>query len=283
MKPVPFSAVMTALMIVVCSAVPGFAATKFGMVFEISGKAEIINPLGKNTHLERGKHILLAVKVGDRIKTFENSRVVVVSLNSKTGYEIVPNSEARVENSAITAIRGEVKASSGYIVPSGQNTGPIGAIVLRGHDNGQCITPLTPTNSSIITLTPVLSWAVACKDIKSATVRIIEDRKVLFETPAIGTFVKVPAGVLKYGRTYAWIVDAGQTTAGAESEFSIPTEATVKAIEEKIAAQIQTEKDLTKRLSHLFFLANNDLKDSAREELERLQKEFPENDYLKEL
>lgn len=283
MKHPIIAAVTTTLMLVICSVLPGFAATKFGMVFEISGNAEIISPIGKNTHLERGKHILLPVKVGDRIKTLENSRVIVVSLNNRTGYEIAPNSEARVENSGITAVRGDVKASSGYAVPSGQSSGPIGAMVLRGHDNGQCITPLSPANSSIITLTPVLSWSVACKDIKSASVRIIEDRKVLFEAPAIGTSVKVPAGVLKYGRTYAWIVDAGQTTAGAESEFSIPAEAMVKSIEEKMSAHLLAEQDLTKRLSHLFFLANNDLKDSARGELEQLQKEFPDNDYLKEL
>lgn len=283
MKKVISFAVMSTLAFVLCSALPCFAATKFGMVYEIGGKVEIVNPLGKNTHLERGKHILLPVRVGDRIKTLDNGRVVVVSLNSRIGYEIAPNSEARVESSAIKAIRGEVRASGGYAVPAGQNSGPIGAIVLRGFDNGQCITPISPSNSSIITLTPLLSWSVACKDIKSVSVRIIEERKVLFETSTTGTSVKVPAGVLKHGRTYAWIVDAGQTTAGAESEFSIPGEAAAKEIEEKITAYSAEEKDLTKRLSHLFFLANNDLKDTARDELEQLKREFPENDYLKEL
>lgn len=283
MKHSRFTAVMAALMFITCSVVPGFAATKFGMVYEISGKAEIVNPLGKNTRLERGKHILLPVKVGDRIRTLENSRVIVVSLGNKTGYEIAPNSEAKVESAAITATRGTVKVSSGYAVPSGQNTGPIGAIVLRGHDNGQCITPLSPVNSTVATLTPVLSWAVACNDVKVSLVRIIEDRKVLTEITANGTSVKVPAGVLKYGRTYAWIADAGQTSAGAESEFSIPSESMVEVIQERISARVPGEKDLTTRLSYLFFLANNDLKDNARAELEQLQKEFPDNDYLKDL
>lgn len=282
MKQATISSVITALLLVICSVVPGTAATKFGVIYDISGKAEIISPAGKSFPLERGKHILLPVKVGDRIKTLENSRVIVVSMNNKTGYEIVPNSEARVENGAITVMRGNVKISSGYAVPSGQSSGPIGAMVLRGHDSSRCLIPLSPSNGSIITLTPTLSWSVACKDIKPVSVRVTENSKLLFETAANGISVKMPAGVLKYGGTYAWSIDSGQAAAVAENKFSIPSEAMIKSIEEKMAMNAQ-ENDLTKRLSYLFFLANNDLNDQARYELEQLQKEFPDNEYLKEL
>jgi hypothetical protein len=272
-----------AFQLVLVSAIPGFAAAKFGLVYDIKGTAEIVNSLGKSTQLDRSRHLLLPVKVGDRIRTSANAKVTVVALNSKIGYEIKGNSEGVVEANGIRSIKGELKSSAGYAVPTGQSSGPMGAIILRGRDKGECMTPISPANTSVVTLTPELSWSVNCKEISKVSLRIVENRKVIYSTATEGTSIKVPEGLLKYGRSYAWIIDAGQASAAVESEFSIPPDFQVGMIQEKMAANANGERDVTSRISYMFYLVENDLREQARAELDSLKKEFPENDYLKEL
>lgn len=269
---------------IVLLALPGYAATKFGLIYDIRGKAELVNPVGKSISLEKGKHILMPVRVGDRIKTGDHSKVIIVSLKGKEGYEISPNSEAKVEGASVAALSGGVKASRGYNVPSGSSSGPMAAMVFRGASNpDRCITPVSPVNTTIISNSPELSWGITCKDVDKVTVRIIEDGKVSYEASTSTTSLKVPAAILKYGHDYAWTVDAGPVAGRAESEFSILSESQLASVKEKMAAYDPADKDLAKRMSYVFFLIETDLKDVARDEVEKLKKEFPDNYYLKDI
>lgn len=266
------------------SAMPGYAATKFGLVYDVKGKAELINTVGKSTALEKGKHILMPVRVGDKIRTGEESKVMIVSLKGKSGFEIGPNSEAKVEIAAVVALSGMVKISSGYNVPSGSSSGPMAAMVFRGPTNpDRCITPVSPVSTTIITTSPTLSWGITCKDVAKVTVSIIEDGHVVYEKSTENTSLKIPADVLKHGYDYAWTVDAGPVAGRSESEFSILTESQIASVKGKMAAYDLTDKDIAKRLSYIFFLIENDLKDIARAEIEVLRREFPDNYYLKDI
>jgi hypothetical protein len=158
------------------------------------------------------------------------------------------------------------------------------AMVFRGDTTpDRCITPISPASTTIITTSPELSWGITCKDVSRVSVRIIEDGKVIYEKSTGDTMLKVPTEVLKYGHDYVWSVDAGQVAGRAESEFSILEEAQIAPVKEKMVANNFGDRDLAKRLSYVFFLIDNDLKDLARKEIEELRKEFPDNYYLKDI
>lgn len=261
------------------------AREKSGIIYDIKGKAELVNSSGKTVLLERGRHLLLPVREGDRIITGDAGRVIVVSTANRTGYEIAPNSEVRVDSTTVSAIRGSIKSSGGFSIPSGKTSGPMGAMVFRSDDKTeQCISMVSPANCSIMTLTPQLVWKTGCAGTGNVKVRITDsNKKVVFETESAVSSLSVPAGVLQYGHVYSWRVSDGSASVRGDSDFTVLSESLVERVKGHVASVKASDKDVPARLSLMFYLLENNLKDDAKAEYSSLISEFPDNGYLKEL
>lgn len=258
-----------------------YGSEKFGMVFDVRGSVEVKAVDGKTIRLRKDRHILYPIKEGDRINVMADGRVLIVSFKGKQGYEILPNSSVQISEGRIKTIKGTVNIKEGLHAPEEGANGPIGAIVLRGVIKEPCIRTVSPVNTSILNLTPELIWRLDCKGIKKVSVRILVGREVIFSKDTEMNSMKVTEGVLKYGETYRWLVDGG--SAGIiGGTFSIPEEQEVGNINEKIAF-LKTGGDLSQRLSYVFYLLENRLNEHAKAEIELLEREFPDNDYIREL
>ena len=268
--------------------IPGlaFGAPKFGMVFDIEGTAVLTTARGKTITLNKARHLLKPIREGDKIEVSQG-KVVIVSLKDKKGYEILANSIAQIKDKTVLTIKGTVTAKAGLRAPTGAAGGPIGsmvlgAIVLRSPLSVPCISTVSPINSAILTLTPVLKWALNCKGAGTeVSVKVLAERKVIFETSTESTSVKVPDGVLEYGETYRWLVDGGPYGIMGGT-FSVPEKDKITSITEDIN-HYKKQDDLSQRISYIFFLHNNRLNEYAAMETEKLQREFPENEYIREV
>lgn len=259
-----------------------YAAENFGIVFDIQGKAELRTAKGGVVALSKGKHILRPVVEGDRIDVADG-KVLVVSVSDNRGYEIGSNSSAIVEKNSLKTLKGGVNVKDGYRIPSQSSGGPIGAIVLRNIAAETCISIISPVNTAVLSATPELKWQLLCKGAGSGlTIKVLLERQVVFEAVTEGDSLRLPEGVLSYGQTYRWLVDGGPYGI-VGGTFNIPDRDEVQRLTEKADYYKRQTNDISMRLSYLFFLASNRLNEMAAVEVEKLRKEFPDNEYMKGL
>lgn len=250
------------------------------LLFDVEGDA-VIKSSGTTTKLGKA-NLLKPVKEGDRIEV-GNGKVLVVSTLSKRGYEVMQDSVAEVKGSELKSIKGTVNVKTGLSARQSGPSGPIGAIVLRNTMMEPCIKTISPVNTAIITLTPVLRWSLLCTGAgKEVSVKILDGRNIIFETATDADSVAVPDGMLKYGVSYRWLIDGGPYGI-IGGTFSIPEKEAIGKINEKISFYSKNDKDLAGRLSYVAYLLDNRLNDNAGVEIEKLKQDFPENEYLKEM
>jgi hypothetical protein len=264
--------------------VPGlsFAGKKFGIIFDVKGNVVMYDSKGNSQKLKRSRHILKPVSVGDRIEIDGAGRILIVSIDKKMGYELQSNSSAMIEAGGIKTLKGTIDEKEGFNVPLAGNRGAIGATVLRSSMRKPCLRTIYPLNTTVETLTPKLKWEYSCKDKKSVFIKVIEGRKIIFEAKAEGQTINLPKNILKYGTTYRWLVDGGSKgiIGGA---FSTIQEDTKKELDERSKQIAVYRKDMSERLSYIFFLLENDIKHLAQAEVESLQKDFPDNTFMKQM
>lgn len=258
-----------------------YGGEKFGMVFDVEGNVELKQGHGASIKLKKDRHILHPLKDGDRINVIGSGKIIIVSLKEKQGYEVTSNSSAVIEGGRIKAIKGVVNIKEGFHAPKEGADGPIGAVVLRGIIKEPCIKTLSPVNTAILSLMPELKWDITCKGLKKVSIKILAAREVIFNVETEGVSLKVPEGILRYGETYRWLVDAGTPYGIVGGTFSIPQEEEIKIIQEKLNSH--KSPDLSQRLSYIFYLIENRLNEYAKSEIEGLEREFPENNYIREL
>ncbi len=266
------------------SVLPGlvFGAHKFGVIFDVMGDATLISSKGKVKALKRSKHILSAVREGDTIKLNGTGKVVIVSIKDKIGYVITHDAEIIIEGDTVKAVKGDLQVKEGFSVPQGGAKGPIGAIVLRNSIRKSCIEIVSPFNTSVITYTPTLKWKNSCKGLISVSVKVLEDRTVVFDTVTKGTSVQVAAGTLKPGITYRWLVDGGASVGIVGGTFTT-VEQNVIDLVGTAKGSLSGKSELPELLSYLFMLLENDLNEMADIELAGLERKFPDNEYIKEI
>ena len=276
-----FTAILSMLCILtIFCAAQLYAAGQAGYIFDVQGTAEIKSSEGKTIRLKRSEHLLYAVKEGDRIKVGKG-RVVIATLKENKGYVIGENSEAIAKENRIVAVRGEVSELKGLHAPGKVSAGSMGGFVVRSAR--PCIKALSPVSTTIIDLTPELTWENRCPGDKKVTVKIISGDVVLFSGETGGTSLKVPGNILAYGNEYRWIVDSGKINNVSGGIFSLPSEAEVKEINKTIAGFREHREDLSFRLSYVFFLIDNNLNEMAREQIRALKADFPENSNIKKM
>jgi len=263
-----------------------FAANKFGVIFELKGNVRIQNDHGLLLSLDQEKDILHSIKEGDRIEVFGEGKVVIVSSYSKNGYEIASNSAVIIKDNKLTTLHGSVRAIEGLHPPGDdkakQGHKGIGAVVMRS--SKKCIKIVSPVNTAILDISPDLTWQNSCRDNKKVSIKVLHDDMLVYETSTDATNIKIPAGILHYGMEYRWLVDGGESGGTKRSGFSIPDKQSLGELRDQVASYSQLrDAGIAQRLSYLFFLREHDLNDLARSELEGLRKEYPQNNYLKEL
>jgi hypothetical protein len=111
--------------------VPGilFGEEKFGMVFDVKGTAVLKNPRKKLT-LEKKRHVLYPVRDGDTLVTGKNGKLLIVSLKSKKGYELAPDSVVIIRNGHAKVLDGSVKEKEGLIPSRSKGTKVLGGQVM---------------------------------------------------------------------------------------------------------------------------------------------------------
>ncbi|MBA4417216.1 MAG: hypothetical protein C0392_04805 [Syntrophus sp. (in: bacteria)] len=267
---------------------PLYGAHGFGVIFDISGNAEIQGTDKTLLHLQKTKHLLYPVKVGDIIKTKANSKVLIISRRDSKGYEILSDSTAVVQEDSVKASQGIVNIKQGYYKPHDSmqqpktGEGRPGATVIRGRRTS-CIFLLSPVDTAIIDPLLTLAWENHCKGVKKYTVRIMSGTKLIISSETENTFFKIPEGILTYNENYDWFVTEDLKKNAVGGRFFLPEKNKVAEIRGQIKQYRQDKNDLSGRLSFLFFLLDNYLNDSADEEIAKLEKEFPENEYIKNL
>lgn len=262
---------------------PALGAEKFGMIFDIRGNAALKSASGDVTELKRSKHILHSVKVGDTIEIRGAGRVLVVSIKDRKGYELLSDTKAEVRSAGMAKVRGTVNVKEGYNVPSEGTKGVLGGIVMRDTIKGMCIKTLTPLNTSVLTLTPTLRWKNTCEGSRMFTVMVVKERNVVFEKMTDKSSATIPAGVLKEGQTYRWLIDGGPASAILGGTLHTLGKEVADMIIQKKAGFAQQRADLPERLSFLFLLMDQNLVELAEAEIDRLQGDFPNNAFIQEL
>lgn len=260
------------------------AAEKFGRVFDIKGDVELSSG-GKTLKLMKEKHILQTVFDGDRIKTGKDSGVLIVSLKDKKGYEVPANTTALIKEGAVRPLTkgARIKTNERHVnVREGAGSGDApGAYVLLS--TGPCVQLISPVDTAVLDLTPELRWSNDCGRSGKLSASIQLGDKVVFSGESDSGSVKVPPGVLGYGKKYRLVLKWSEIGDVAANDFWISAEESVKQIKATINYYEQNKGDLPTRLSYVFYLLDNNLRDHARVEIERLNKEFPGNDNIESL
>jgi hypothetical protein len=262
---------------------PAFGAQKFGLIFEVSGNATLINSKGKTKKLMRSKHILSPVRDGDTIALEGAGKIVVVSIENKTGYELTKDASIKIDGGKVRTIKGIVNVKEGYVVPKGGAKGPIGAIVLRSTVKKTCIKLLSPINTSVPSLSPTLRWENTCDGSKTVSVMVLENRRVIYEKVTDNTSEKIPSGILNEGVIYRWLIDSGPATGIVDGGTFTTLSKEVSADLRRLYKINKNNPSLPEKLSYIFILMENDLREIAEAELLKLQKEFPGNEFIQEL
>jgi hypothetical protein len=267
------------LLILICLLVVpvlAFGAQKFGIIFDVKGDASIKSVTGKITQLKKSKHILRAVKVGDTVQVNGPGKVLIVSTKDKKGYEVLSDTTAKVEQTKLAKLSGTINVKEGYSVPTGSSKGPLGAIVLRNTIREICI------NTAVLSVTPTLKWKNSCEGSKEVSVKVIKGRSIIYETTTDKSTAVIPAGILKEGQTYRWLVDGGPVNGiMGGTFFTTEKEASDMIISKKV--ELDQNSNFPERLSYLFMLMEENLFELADVEITRLKNDFPNNKYIQEL
>ena len=271
---------MFAAIIFTALAVDAHATDRFGLIFDINGKVSHIGSNGNKVLLERSSHILMPITVGDKFEVAGQGMVLIVSLRDKKGYEVTSDTKAVVQSDGLAAIQGTVLKRDGLKVPMpGASSNPIGAVVLRAAARKSCIKIISPLNTAVLSLKPMLKWEKSCEGLQSVNVRILHERKVIYVTQAQGESLRIPEGVLKSDSHYRWLVDAAPVSGISGGAFTTISEDVYKEYENVKSDEINN--DLPQRLSFIFFLIENNLRSEALPQLNALKSDYPENEFLK--
>lgn len=255
------------------------AAEKYGLVFDVQGNVEVRGIDGKVTKLKKTEHVLFPVNEGDRVKVAQG-KVVIVSLKDNKGYELASNTEGIVKDRRLIAVKGSVKEIQGLNPPGKGVSGSIGGIVLRSIR--PCVKAVSPVNTCILDVTPELIWENTCQGDKKVIVKIMSGEQMIFHTEGASNALKVPSGILQYGKEYRWIIDGGKDRNISGGGFTIVREDEAKDITQRVAFYRERGDDLSYRLSYIFYLLDKNLNEMAKGEIQKLKKDYPENTYIKE-
>lgn len=271
-----------ALAILLASPISSSGAQKFGMIFDLKGNVSIKKESGSIKQLDRAKDILSSLRDGDTITVGPGGKVLIVSSADNTGYELLAGSSAVIKNGAIEKVSGTMNQLKGYKPSSaGGASGPIGAIVLRSTtDENSCINTLSPRASNILYFSPELRWDNKCGT-KTVTLKVFQDRNIVYETASKESSVKLRDGLLKSGVHYRWIVEAGQQGHSGGS-FSMLDQKASKSILQMQSDTIRADS-MPERLTYIFTLRESNLNDMADAEIAKLVSEFPDNENFKAL
>lgn len=233
-----------------------FGAARFGMIFEIQGTATLTKANGKTTTLDRATHILKPVKVGETITVAPGGKVVVVAMADKTGFEITSGTTARITADGVVASSGSVTTVAANSMPlSGSASGTYGTTVLRSASTDSCVNIASPRNTAVLDTTPMLAWDNACTGASEVTVRIYQDRAVVFEMTTNQPSFSVPQGVLEARQTYRWMVETSAGKSGATfTTLDAETSADLRAMSAEMSAS--NEQWLPNTLAYIFMMVN---------------------------
>jgi hypothetical protein len=260
----------------------GFAAgpAHFGLIYDIQGKVDMKRSREEPVRLKSSKDILRVVKDGDKIKTEEDGKLILVSLSDKIGYELMPNTLVMITANKITTVRGTVNKIEGLYTPKSIPAQPEKEIMVSEiPQKVSCLSTVSPLNTSIITTTPTLKWENSCEGSKKVTVKLISDRRVIYQAITGDTYMKIPKEVLNFEQTCIWIIHSGETGI-VGSTFSILSEDDVKEALEMKYNYVQHEGEMHQYLSYVFYLKSKGLREMADTEITRIKKDFPENTHI---
>jgi hypothetical protein len=270
------------LLLVLLSSVSAHAVDNVWKIFEVKGIASIISDSGTRA-LSNEKSLLETVRKGSRVKTEAGGKVVVVSLKNRQAYEIGDNSDAMVEEEQVRAIKGTVAIKKGFSLPKSSD-GRMGGIVMRGAGNTRsCLKALSPINTAVLDLIPVLSWENNCDGLNQVTLTLLADERTVFTSESSEAFFKIPADVLKPGNRYMWMVDGGANFDMASGVFSVLAEAERSEVLGKISEFNKDNGDVAAMIAYIYYLDGKGLNELTRFESAKLRKRFPDSEGLKEL
>jgi hypothetical protein len=254
----------------------------FGFIFGIKGKVDLRAPRENPVRLNPEKDLLRVIKEGDKLRTNEDGKLVIVSLSKKMGYELMPDTLVRITAGSMSVIRGNVNKIEGLYFPDNIPSMPekAGVMVADFPLSDSCIRPLSPLGTSIITTTPTFTWENECFGDKKVTVQLIANKRVVYQGLTGDTYMKVPKDVLDYEQECTWLVNGGRNGL-VGGVFSIISEVGIKEVLEKKYHKTQHKDDLYERISYIFYLKNRGLIEMANAEIKSLKEEFPANPYIK--
>ncbi len=260
------------------------AAEKDWRIFGVQGTAKLISASGAITPLTLEKNLLQPLSQGSRIKVEGRGKVVVVSIKSRLAFEILDESEALLEADQARVLKGKVIPRKGYALPKG-NEGRMGGIVMRGAGNTRsCLKAVSPLNTAILELDPVLVWTNDCEVLKQVTITVLADDKTINTAETSDTKYRIPAGILKPGNRYMWLIDGGSNFDMASGVFSIPAEPVLSEMLLKLNRKKTADiDDLVERIAFIYLLNEHGVIDTARDESALLRKLYPGSEGLKEL
>lgn len=143
-----------------------------------------------------------------------------------------------------------------------------------------CLAQVSPVDTAITTLTPTLQWVNMC-GISTYRLKLSINSQVIYETEihrnspstAYINEVQVPSGILKYGNTYNWVIDAGAIGIKAGT-FRILKHSALEEFHKELGKLEHSADSIATReaIIHLMFLY--DLRDLALAEADRLQEDL---------
>ena len=225
----------------------------------------------------------MKVSEGSTIQVKGKGKVVVVSLKSRSAFEIGDDSTARVETDTVRPLKGTVNPKTGYAPPAGKD-GKIGGIVMRGADNQKgCLKLISPVKTKIVELTPELRWENNCSGVANLGVTILSDEQVVHsaEVRSVSSY-RVPENVLKAGNRYLWMIDGGSGFDTSSGVFMVAENKEREEVTQqtKSASSTAAPED---RLAYMYFLSDRGFSELAKVELGKLRTAFPEAAGLLEL
>lgn len=272
---------MVGLLLIVAGTVYG--AEKTWRVFDVKGKAGLVAPDGARISLSNEKNLLQALDTGSRVKVEGKGKVVIVSLKTRMAYEIADDSEAVVEDKEVRALKGSVAAKKGYTLPKGKD-GKMGGIVMRGGNTRSCLKVVSPANTATLDLDPVFQWENACEGLRQVTVTLLSDERVVHTAESGDSSMRIPAGVVKPGVRYMWLIDGGVNFDMASAVFTVlPEEERSEVMAQIAAAAGAGPDDIAGMIAHVYYLEGMGLAQMARQESEKIRKRYPGAAALKDL
>jgi hypothetical protein len=269
------------VVMMLCVPALAFGAGKFGIIFDVKGDAMLTRADGKTVNLLRARHILLPVEEGDTLEV-RSGRVLFVAVKGKEGYSLLSGSSVAIRGGEVKTLKGEVEVSKGYSVPTGVIKGPIGVGIMRNVSRETCIAAISPVNTAVISTAPKLIWRNDCIESREVVVRVLEDRVVVFEKVSDSDSITLPTGVLKEDMTYRWTVDCGRDGIVGATFKTLGSEA-VKTVSALVTKNKAGDSSLPERLTYLFLLKENNIRNLAESELARLKSDFPENEFIMQI